>query len=622
MRPCWVTTHLVPFAVAVSVAACGNAGAPANVGSDGLEVGDISDGPDQALGGGNPQNPPGPAPQFGGGGGGDGGGGVDPDNPDDPDSDVPELIPGPDVPELDPEGPGLDPDDPDLTNPDGGGSGNAQDPQTTLPGDPNVIETVASGPNGVAPMPLKNGFVLTEIRLMDGEEGPPTHVSPITYIPDTNTFAQLIPWEGVQYPSTVTLDPANLTQSWIPSAALRLIANWLVPNVRIAYTRDEQLWVLDMAGGRKTYSYSAEQLMTGHSVTVAQNETITRTWRDDAGVRHGAVYRTGVGDVSEEDRVMNLRFAERFGRVEIIDYALAIRPDRIHRRVVIAWDEHGNPISVKDYSAGRLITHMQLDYEPEPPPGDAYTPRFQGVAEPGSTVTLALDAFGGVVFETVADISGQWLIDTFADTPVQGGPIPPSGLSTVAAAPATITVTRPDGQVDTVTSGAVIGDPNAPFTNDLQVEAALHVYPLDPLIDPPPPAVYAPVLSGTSPANASLTLTVPHPVGAPSVYVTNADPQGHWVIDFAVDQPVSGPAMPDTGWVPGVVQDLLLQASDAAGAPLAQIPLIAQVNTDATQAQLELIEPPASVIDASTNISPSPGLPNLGRLMLALNFDL
>ncbi|WP_424963800.1 Ig-like domain-containing protein [Ekhidna sp.] len=165
------------------------------------------------------------------------------------------------------------------------------------------------------------------------------------------------------------------------------------------------------------------------------------------------------------------------------------------------------------------------------------TPVITGTAEPGSTVTVVID---GVTFETTADGSGNWSINTEADTPTAGGPFNPLSEGTYD-----VSVTSTDAAGNS-TSDAT--------TNELEIDLTP---PSIPTITSQTTSDQSPVLEGTAEAGTTVTVVVNG-----VTFETIADGSGNWSINTETDTPTAGGPFSDLN---DGTYEISVTSTDAAG---------------------------------------------------------
>jgi hypothetical protein len=181
------------------------------------------------------------------------------------------------------------------------------------------------------------------------------------------------------------------------------------------------------------------------------------------------------------------------------------------------------------------------------------TPVFSGTAEPGSTVTVALDLDGDgtpdVIYTTIAaSPSGAWSVDTDTDTPTSGV-FPAEGLGEDSY---DVTITVTDAALNsTSTEVSVVIDTTSP---------AAPVLTSSPLTNNA-----TPVLSGTAEPGSTVIVGVDLDGDgvAELTYTTTADSSGNWSVDTGSAAPTTG-AFPAEDLAEGDYT-LILTSEDAAG---------------------------------------------------------
>ena len=188
-----------------------------------------------------------------------------------------------------------------------------------------------------------------------------------------------------------------------------------------------------------------------------------------------------------------------------------------------------------------------------PQTGDR-TPAFSGEAQPGSTVTVALDLDGDgapdVSFSTAADPDGRWSLDTGADLPQPADAWPAEGLASGSYG-VRVTATTPAGV-------------SAAATQTLRVDVTPPAAPLVRL--PAGNSSPWPILGGTAEPGSVVEVALDMDGdGTPDVvYTTLADtPGGAWAVDTGKATPTSG-AFPAAGLPPGS-HGVKVRATDPAG---------------------------------------------------------
>ncbi|MFN6052928.1 MAG: beta strand repeat-containing protein, partial [Planctomycetia bacterium] len=145
------------------------------------------------------------------------------------------------------------------------------------------------------------------------------------------------------------------------------------------------------------------------------------------------------------------------------------------------------------------------------------TPVLNGLAEPGSTVSLNINGFN---FVAIAGPNGNWSVDLETAIP-NGASTPISPLNNNQSYSVTVSVTDPAGNVSANTTQSLLVDivaPASPIINS------------SPFTNQIPPA-----FSGTAEPDAIVTLIVN---GA--TFTVQANSNGAWSIDTASDIPISG----------------------------------------------------------------------------------
>ncbi len=143
------------------------------------------------------------------------------------------------------------------------------------------------------------------------------------------------------------------------------------------------------------------------------------------------------------------------------------------------------------------------------------TPVLTGTAEANSTVTVVIN---GVTFETTADASGNWLIDTETDTPTAGGP-----FTALSDGDYEVTVTSTDEAGNSTSDGS---------TTELTIDTTA---PATPTVNALSTNDTTPVLTGTAEANSTVTVVING-----VTFETTADASGNWSIDTETDTPTAG----------------------------------------------------------------------------------
>ncbi|MEQ8681870.1 MAG: Ig-like domain-containing protein, partial [Cyclobacteriaceae bacterium] len=214
---------------------------------------------------------------------------------------------------------------------------------------------------------------------------------------------------------------------------------------------------------------------------------------------------------------------------------------------------------------------------PATPTVDALTtndasPVLTGTTEAGSTVTVIIN---GVTFETTADGSGDWSVNTQLDTPTAGGPF----------------VDLTDGTYEiAVTSTDAAGNSTPDATNnELTVDTADPVAPTVDVLTTNDPS---PVLTGTAEAGSTVTVVING-----VTFETTADGSGDWSVNTEVDTPTAGGPFADL--VDGNYE-VAVTSTDAAG----------NSSVDATNNELtvDTVDPAVPTVDALTTNDPSPVL--------------
>ncbi len=239
---------------------------------------------------------------------------------------------------------------------------------------------------------------------------------------------------------------------------------------------------------------------------------------------------------------------------------------------VTSTDAAGN--STPDASNNELTVDTAA---PVAPTVDALTtndpsPVLTGTAEAGSTVTLIVD---GVTFETTADGSGDWSINTQTDTPTAGGP-----FADLADGNYEVAVTSTDAAGNSTPDAS---------NNELTVDTAAPVAPtVDALTTNDP----SPVLTGTAEAGSTVTLIVDG-----VTFETTADGSGDWSVNTETDVPTAGGPFADLA---DGNYEVAVTSTDAAG----------NSTPDGTNNELTIDTeaPVAPTVDALTTNNPSPVL--------------
>ncbi len=233
---------------------------------------------------------------------------------------------------------------------------------------------------------------------------------------------------------------------------------------------------------------------------------------------------------------------------------------------VTSTDAAGN--STSDGTTNELIIDLT---DPSIPTVDALTttdqsPVLTGMAEANSTVTVVVN---GVTFETTADGSGNWSINTETDTPTAGGP-----FTDLAEGSYEVVVTSTD-EAGNSTSDAT--------SNELEIDLT---DPVTPVINPLTTNDPTPVLTGTAESGSTVTIVING-----VTFETNADGSGNWSIDTETDIPTAGGPFTDLGEGD---YDVSVTSTDEAG----------NTSTDATTNELtiDLTDPAIPTVNTlSTN---------------------
>ncbi len=165
------------------------------------------------------------------------------------------------------------------------------------------------------------------------------------------------------------------------------------------------------------------------------------------------------------------------------------------------------------------------------------TPVISGTAEANSTVTVVID---GVTFETTADGSGDWTVNTETDSPTLGGPFNPLGEGVYD-----ILITSTDD------SGNSTSDTT---TDELTIDTTP---PMVPTIDIVSSNDTTPVISGTAEANSTVTVVIDG-----VTFETTADGSGDWTVNTETDSPTAGGPFDPLG---EGVYDILITSTDDSG---------------------------------------------------------
>jgi len=190
-------------------------------------------------------------------------------------------------------------------------------------------------------------------------------------------------------------------------------------------------------------------------------------------------------------------------------------------------------------NAGGAITAILDTIAPNAPTlgtvlSNSATPTLRGTAEAGATVTVTV---GGATYSVVADVNGNWSVNTATAAPASGTFTPLTG----ATNPVSVTATDTAGNVSTAGSGNLVVDtvaPNVPTLGTVLSNSA------------------TPTLSGTAEAGATVTVTV-----GGATYSVVADANGNWSVNTATAAPASGTFTPLTG----ATNPAIVMAIDSAG---------------------------------------------------------
>ncbi|MEQ8679687.1 MAG: gliding motility-associated C-terminal domain-containing protein, partial [Cyclobacteriaceae bacterium] len=151
------------------------------------------------------------------------------------------------------------------------------------------------------------------------------------------------------------------------------------------------------------------------------------------------------------------------------------------------------------------------------------SPVLTGTAEAGSTVTVVIN---GVTFETTADGSGNWSVNTETDSPTVGGPF--TDLT--------------DGTYDVIVTAGTESDTTA---DEITIDTT----------PPKVPTVISqitddttPLLQGSAEPESQITVNV-----GGAIYATTADINGNWSVDTESAVPASGTFAPNISGVNEVV---------------------------------------------------------------------
>ncbi len=163
------------------------------------------------------------------------------------------------------------------------------------------------------------------------------------------------------------------------------------------------------------------------------------------------------------------------------------------------------------------------------------SPTITGTADAGNTVTVVV---GGATYSTTADGSGDWSIDTSADTPTSGTFSPDvNGGNEVVA-------TASNGLCNTsdISSNELTIDTTAPATPTIASQTTNDT---------------TPTLTGTAEAGTTVTVVIDG-----VTFATTTDGSGDWTVDTETDTPTAGG--PFTGLSEGDY-DLAVTSTDGAG---------------------------------------------------------